>query len=105
MGRALHSGAAPSRLTALLDLDTLGGRYSAYAPPLRNSAALARWAFMEKAGDRWWPMAGGVYMLQAVKRVRGLRVLQAQPLRRPAARPVLVATGRNQRHLRLVDRA
>lgn len=88
----------------LLDLDTRGGHYTAYAPPLRNPASLARWAFMEKAGDRWWPMAGGVYMLQAVKRVRGLRVLQAQPARRATPRPVLVATGRNQRHLRLVDR-
>jgi len=88
----------------LLDLETRGGRYTAYAPPLRNPAARARWAFMEKAGDRWWPMAGGVYMLQAVKRVRGLRVLQAQPTRRVLPRPVLVATGRNQRHLRLVDR-
>jgi SAM-dependent methyltransferase len=88
----------------LLDLDTLGGRYTAYAPPLRNPTSLTRWAFMEKAGDRWWPMAGGVYMLQAVKRVRGLRVLQSQPSRRSAARPVLVATGRNQRHLRLVER-
>jgi len=86
----------------LLDMDTRGGRYTAYAPPLRNPSALARWAFMEKAGDRWWPMAGGVYMLQAVKRVRGLRVLQAQPARRVAAKPVLVATGRNQRHLRRV---
>jgi SAM-dependent methyltransferase len=88
----------------LLDLDTRGGRYTAYAPPLGNPSTRARWAFMEKAGDRWWPMAGGVYMLQAVKRVRGLRVLQGQRTRRPAARPVLVATGRNQRHLRLVDR-
>jgi SAM-dependent methyltransferase len=88
----------------LLDLETRGGRYTAYVPPLRNPAARARWAFMEKAGDRWWPMAGGVYMLQAVKRVRGLRVLQPQATRRAVARPVLVATGRNQRHLRLVER-
>ncbi|MBU3694184.1 MAG: class I SAM-dependent methyltransferase [Rhodocyclaceae bacterium] len=88
----------------LLDLETRGGRYTAYAPPLRSPAARARWAFMEKAGDRWWPMAGGVYMLQAVKRVRGLRVLQAQPARRTVARPVLVAAGRNHRHLRLVER-
>ncbi len=88
----------------LLDLDTRGGRYTAYAPPLRNPSSLARWGFMEKAGDRWWPMAGGVFMLQAVKRVRGVRVLHAQPARRAVAKPVLVATGRTQRHLRPVDR-
>jgi hypothetical protein len=83
-------------------MDTRGGRYTAYAPPLRHPAARDRWAFMEKAGDRWWPMAGGVYMLQAVKRVRGLRVLQPQAGRRAVAKPVLVATGRSQRHLRRV---
>jgi len=86
----------------LLDMDTRGGRYTAYAPPLRHPAARDRWAFMEKAGDRWWPMAGGVYMLQAVKRVRGLRLLQPQAGRRAVAKPVLVATGRSQRHLRWV---
>jgi hypothetical protein len=30
---------------------------------------------MEEAGDRWWPIAGGVYYLQAVKRVRGMRLI------------------------------
>ena len=30
---------------------------------------------MDAAGDRWWPIAGGVYFLQAVKRVRALRLI------------------------------
>jgi hypothetical protein len=30
---------------------------------------------MEKAGDRWWPIAGGVFFLQAIKRVRGIRLI------------------------------
>jgi hypothetical protein len=30
---------------------------------------------MEAAGDRWWPIQGGVFFLQAVKRVRGLRLI------------------------------
>jgi hypothetical protein len=30
---------------------------------------------MEAAGDRWWPVAGSVYFLQAVKRVRGMRLI------------------------------
>lgn len=30
---------------------------------------------MEAAGDRWWPIAGGVYFVHAVKRVAGMRVI------------------------------
>jgi hypothetical protein len=30
---------------------------------------------MEPAGDRWWAVGGAVYMLQAIKRVRGMRLL------------------------------
>jgi hypothetical protein len=30
---------------------------------------------MEPAGDRWWAVGGAVYMLQAIKRVRGVRLL------------------------------
>ena len=34
-----------------------------------------RYGFMEKAGDRWWPFCGAVYMMTAVKRVRGMRLI------------------------------
>jgi hypothetical protein len=30
---------------------------------------------MELAGDRWWPIAGAVYLLQGIKRQHGLRLL------------------------------
>ena len=30
---------------------------------------------MDAAGDRWWPVLGAVYLLQAVKRVRGMRLI------------------------------
>ena len=31
--------------------------------------------FFETAGDRWWPIAGGVYFLRATKKVLGMRVI------------------------------
>ena len=46
-----------------------------YAPPCSEQKWLDRFAFMEKAGDRWWPIAGGVFFLQAIKRVRGIRLI------------------------------
>lgn len=33
---------------------------------------------MEIAGDRWWPISGGIYFLQAIKRVHGMRVIKPE---------------------------
>ena len=59
----------------LLSFEFARGRYGCYAPSARTAAWLHRWRFMEKAGDRWWPMFGAVYLLTAVKRVRGMRLI------------------------------
>lgn len=60
---------------ALLGFEIVGGQMSCYAPPCRQKKWLDRFGFMDKAGDRWWPMGGGVYFLQAVKRVHGMRLI------------------------------
>jgi SAM-dependent methyltransferase len=60
---------------ALLGLEIVAGSMACYAPPCRDQKWLDRFAFMEKAGDRWWPIAGGVFFLQAIKRVRGIRLI------------------------------
>jgi SAM-dependent methyltransferase len=60
---------------ALLGFEIIGGQMACYAPPSRQQKWLERFEFMEAAGDRWWPIAGGVYFLQAVKRVRGVRLI------------------------------
>lgn len=60
---------------ALLGFEITGGQMSCYSPPCVQQKWLDRFGFMEKAGDRWWPMAGGVYFLEAVKRVRGMRLI------------------------------
>jgi len=60
---------------ALLGLEIVAGSMACYAPPCTEQKWLDRFAFMEKAGDRWWPIAGGVFFLQAIKRVRGIRLI------------------------------
>jgi SAM-dependent methyltransferase len=60
---------------ALLGFEIVGGEMACYALPSRQQKWLDRTRFMEAAGDRWWPIAGGVYFLQAVKRVRGVRLI------------------------------
>jgi SAM-dependent methyltransferase len=60
---------------ALLGFEISGGQMACYVPPCATQKWLDRVAFMEAAGDRWWPIAGGVYFLQAVKRVHGMRLI------------------------------
>jgi hypothetical protein len=59
----------------------------AYVPPFSQDQWLKRFGFMDAAGDRWWPFAGGVYFLHAVKRVRGMRLIM------PRWRPAIVTSG------------
>ncbi len=61
---------------SLLGFEVVAGRFAAYAPPFRQTKWLDRFAFMEAAGDRWWAVSGGVYFLQAIKRVRGMRLIK-----------------------------
>jgi SAM-dependent methyltransferase len=60
---------------ALLGCETRGGAFGCYAPPVRQEKWLQRWHFMEPAGDRWWPVAGAAYILQAIKRQHGMRLV------------------------------
>ncbi len=59
----------------LLGFEIQGGRFGCYAPPLEKESRLQRCHWMELAGDRWWPIFGGVYMVQAIKRVHGMRLI------------------------------
>jgi hypothetical protein len=59
----------------LLSFEVDRGNFGCYAPPCEHERWLRRWHFMEAAGDRWWSFAGGVYLLRAVKRVRGMRLI------------------------------
>ncbi|SNS30447.1 Methyltransferase domain-containing protein [Noviherbaspirillum humi] len=59
----------------LLSMEVNRGHFGCYAPPCLTDKWLRRYGFMERAGDRWWPYLGAVYMVQAVKRVRGMRLI------------------------------
>jgi SAM-dependent methyltransferase len=59
----------------LLNLGVNRGHFGCYAPPFQREKWLTRFAFMDKAGDRWWPYLGAVYMVQAIKRVKGMRLI------------------------------
>lgn len=59
----------------LLGFELNGGKFGCYAPPLVQAKWVDRFRFMEYAGDRWWPIAGGIYVVRAVKRNVGMRLV------------------------------
>ena len=59
----------------LLNMEVDHGHFGCYAPPCRTEKWLTRFSFMEKAGGRWWPYLGAVYIVQAIKRIRGMRLI------------------------------
>lgn len=82
----------------LLGFDIDRGAFGIYSPPLQQEKWLRRWQFIEAAGDRWWGFAGAVYMLRAVKRVPGMRLVgpkwRQQRLTARALRPVAEKKGK-----------
>tara|TARA_R110002073_G_scaffold91207_4_gene214838 strand:+ start:490 stop:1215 length:726 start_codon:yes stop_codon:yes gene_type:complete len=60
----------------LLDFEMKGGRLCCYTPPFKQEKWRQRFSFMEAAGDRWWPISGGVYFLQAIKHMHGMHIIK-----------------------------
>lgn len=54
---------------ALLGFDISRKRYFFYRPPLNNPGFMERLGFMEKLGEKLWPITGAGYVLVARKRV------------------------------------
>ncbi|MGH8692264.1 MAG: class I SAM-dependent methyltransferase [Burkholderiales bacterium] len=75
----------------VLGFELNGGKFGCYAPPFANQVWLERFAFMEKAGARWWPVTGGVYVVRAVKRVHGMRIVTPAWRRERARRRAVAA--------------
>jgi SAM-dependent methyltransferase len=76
----------------LLSFEMEGGRFGAYRPALASARWLDRFSWMDRVGDRWWPVFGAVYMVVAVKRVRGMRLVglaKRERVKAPAAPAVV----------------
>jgi SAM-dependent methyltransferase len=75
----------------LLNLGVTRSHFGCYAPPCRTAHWLSRFSMMESAGRRWWPYLGAVYVVHAVKRVKGMHIIgpawNKKTSKRPAAVP------------------
>lgn len=80
----------------LLSFEVEGGRFGCWRPPFETQRWLDRTAWMDRVGERWWPVLGAVYFVEAVKRVRGMRLvgLVRKEARRAEAAPAVIANRR-----------
>ena len=89
----------PGRLRdwfSLLVLEVESQHFGCYRPAVHSDKWLQRYAWMDRAGPRWWPIFGSVYFFVAVKRVRGVRLLGPawRPRRASGTAPVTIANRR-----------
>ncbi len=54
---------------ALLNLHTDRGAFGQWRPMSAQAKGFERWAWMDSAGERWWPHLANVYALRVVKRL------------------------------------
>ncbi|MRW94150.1 methyltransferase domain-containing protein [Duganella sp. FT80W] len=81
----------------LLNMSASQSHFGCYAPACRTEKWLQRYAFMDNAGSRWWPYFGGVYVVQAIKRVKGMRMIGPAWTRKTATAPAVVPVTNKRR--------
>ena len=78
----------------LLNFEIRGGVTGCYRPPFASEKWLSRSAFLDYAGERWWPIAGALYIMHARKRVAGMRLITPARRRKLRESAVLAPTAR-----------
>jgi len=78
----------------LLGLEIEYHRFGVYKPPVKTQRWLDRYEWLERQGGRLWPFFGAVYVVVAVKRVRGIRMvgLSKRAPQRAQRAPAVVST-------------
>jgi SAM-dependent methyltransferase len=82
----------------LLSFEVESGQFGCYRPAVSSRASLERFAWMDKVGERSWPIFGAMYFVVAAKRVRGMRLLEPNWKARKAAANAPVAIANQVRH-------
>jgi len=81
----------------LLNMGDSQSYFGCYAPACRTEKWLHRTAFMDNAGARWWPYLGGTYIVQAIKRVKGMRLIGPAWTKKTATAPAVVPATNKRR--------
>jgi len=81
----------------LLNMGVSHSHFGCYTPACRTERWLDRYAFMDRAGPRWWPYLGAVYIVQAIKRVKGMRLIGPAWSKKTASTPAVVPVTNKRR--------
>lgn len=83
----------------LLSFEVESVQFGCWRPAVTSPQWLRRHAWLDTAGERWWPILGAAYFLTATKRVAGMRKLEAgwktRVMALPPA-PIPIANSANQ---------
>lgn len=82
----------------LLNFEVESGSFGCYRPPFKTERWLNRLGWMEAVGSRWWPMLGAVYLVVAVKRVKGLRLVGLAKAARVTPQPAASVVAQRRVH-------
>ena len=81
----------------LLNYSLDRGHFGCYKFPLQSESAMSRMDFLEPMGNRWWPIFGAVFIVSAIKRHHGIRLIgQVQKARIPSLTQLSPAAERNK---------
>lgn len=69
----------------LLNFSLDRGHFACYKFPVQGESAMNRMNYLEPMGNRWWPIFGAVFMVSAVKRHPGMRLVGRVSQKRPQA--------------------
>jgi hypothetical protein len=87
----------------LLNFSLDRGHFGCYKFPLQGESVMGRMNFLEKMGNRWWPIFGAVFLVSAIKRQQGVRLIGPSSLVRiPGIQQLTPAAERSsiQKHLK-----
>ena len=62
----------------LLGFEVKVSRFGCWRPAMDKAKWLHRWSWMDRLGAQWWPILGGAYVVVAVKKVHGARIVGAR---------------------------
>jgi SAM-dependent methyltransferase len=86
----------------LLNFSLDRGHFGCYKFPLQGESAMGKMNFLEKMGNRWWPIFGAVFLVSAIKRQQGIRLIGPTSLVRiPAIKQLSPAAERSNLQKRL----